>query len=118
MLQLAPDGHLKTHGQYFNGTYPGPLIEACWGDEIIVHVTNNGHFGERAPRGMTWERPPQSNLDLSRTGNGTTIHWHGLFQRNTNQMDGVNGVTQCPIAPGGSLLTRIDLLAEYTNRIR
>lgn len=33
-------------------------------------------------------------------GNGTTVHWHGLRQLNTNHMDGVNGVTQCPIAPG------------------
>ncbi|RSL57610.1 hypothetical protein CEP54_008216 [Fusarium duplospermum] len=31
--------------------------------------------------------------------NGTTIHWHGLWQKNTMEMDGVNGVTQCPIAP-------------------
>lgn len=75
--QVAPDGHPKTNGQYFNGTYPGPLIEACWGDEIVVHVTNTGYLG-----------------------NGTTIHWHGMRQLNTNEMDGVNGVTQCPIAPG------------------
>ena len=30
--------------------------------------------------------------------NGTTIHWHGVRQLHTNQADGVNGVTQCPIA--------------------
>lgn len=34
--------------------------------------------------------------------NGTSIHWHGLRQLNTVQMDGVPGVTQCPIAPGES----------------
>jgi FtsP/CotA-like multicopper oxidase with cupredoxin domain len=34
--------------------------------------------------------------------NGTTIHWHGLRQLGTLEMDGVNGVTQCPIAPGDS----------------
>ncbi|MCJ1439432.1 hypothetical protein MMC27_008826 [Xylographa pallens] len=34
--------------------------------------------------------------------NGTTIHWHGLRQLETTDMDGVNGVTQCPIAPGQS----------------
>lgn len=32
--------------------------------------------------------------------NGTTVHWHGLRQLNTAEMDGVPGVTQCPIAPG------------------
>ena len=31
--------------------------------------------------------------------NGTTIHWHGIRQNGTLEMDGVNGVTQCPIAP-------------------
>ncbi|KAL2055956.1 hypothetical protein ABVK25_003598 [Lepraria finkii] len=59
-----------------NGSYPGPLIEACWGDDITVHVTN-----------------------YVKT-NGSTIHWHGLRQFHTNEADGVNGVTQCPIAFG------------------
>ncbi|KAG1769719.1 laccase 1 [Suillus placidus] len=31
-------------------------------------------------------------------------HWHGLFQRHSNQMDGVTFVTQCPIAPCHSFL--------------
>lgn len=34
------------------------------------------------------------------TDNGTSIHWHGIRQLNSMEMDGVNGVTQCPIAPG------------------
>jgi hypothetical protein len=29
--------------------------------------------------------------------NGTSIHWHGIRQLNTNWMDGVSGVTECPI---------------------
>ncbi|KAI3327666.1 multicopper oxidase [Xylariaceae sp. AK1471] len=72
---VSPDGFPKIEGKYMNGTYPGPLLEACWGDQIIVHVTNR-------------------DLD-----NGTTIHWHGIRQFGSNEMDGVNGVTQCPIAP-------------------
>lgn len=32
--------------------------------------------------------------------NGTSIHWHGIRQNQTMHMDGVNGITQCPIAPG------------------
>ncbi len=71
---LSPDGFLKPLGKVFNDSYPGPLIEACWGDELIIHVTNK------------------------LTDNGTTIHWHGMRQLHTNEMDGVNGVTQCPIA--------------------
>lgn len=34
--------------------------------------------------------------------NGTSIHWHGLRQWYTNSMDGTNGVTECPLAPGKS----------------
>lgn len=30
----------------------------------------------------------------------TSIHWHGLRQLGTNIQDGVNGVTECPLAPG------------------
>lgn len=29
--------------------------------------------------------------------NGTSVHWHGIRQLNTNWMDGVSGVTECPI---------------------
>ena len=73
---ISPDGYLKPEGKVINGTYPGPLIEACWGDDITVHVTN-----------------------FVKT-NGTTIHWHGVRQLHTAAADGVNGVSQCPIATG------------------
>lgn len=75
-VTLFADGFEKTSGKVFNKQFPGPLIEACWGDELVIHVTNN------------YDK------------NGTTVHWHGIRQLNTNQMDGVNGVTQCPIAKG------------------
>ena len=59
-----------------NGQYPGPTIRASWGDKLQIKVTNR------------------------LTTNGTSIHWHGLRQWKTNQMDGTNGVTECPLAPG------------------
>jgi FtsP/CotA-like multicopper oxidase with cupredoxin domain len=34
--------------------------------------------------------------------NGTSIHWHGIRQWKTNDVDGVNGITECPLAPGDS----------------
>lgn len=34
--------------------------------------------------------------------NGTGIHFHGVRQNFTSQMDGVPSVTQCPVAPGAS----------------
>lgn len=49
---VAPDG-LKLERMVFNGSMPGPTIEADWGDEVVIHVTNN------IP------------------DNGTAVHWHG-----------------------------------------
>ncbi|KAL3293675.1 laccase 2 [Colletotrichum asianum] len=74
-MSIDGDGVINPEGKVFNQTYPGPWIQACWGDNIIVTVKNKLRY------------------------NGTTIHWHGLRQLNTMDMDGVNGVTQCPIAP-------------------
>jgi FtsP/CotA-like multicopper oxidase with cupredoxin domain len=36
---LAPDGYDR-QVLTWNGTYPGPLIEADWGDTLVIHVTN------------------------------------------------------------------------------
>ena len=44
-----------------------------------------------------------NNLDDTTLDLVTTVHWHGLFQNHTNEMDGVDSVTQCPIIPGNSL---------------
>ncbi|KAK8195857.1 hypothetical protein M8818_007008 [Zalaria obscura] len=84
-LGLSPDGYLKPLGQVFNDTFPGPLIEACWGDTITIHVTN---------------------LEAKE---GSTVHWHGIRQLGTNQMDGVNGVTQCPIAQNGTFTYKFNV---------
>jgi len=57
----------------YNGTTPGPVIEAVEGDRIRVYVTN---------------RLPEA----------TTVHWHGLLV--PSGMDGVAGVSQPAILPG------------------
>ncbi|OQU96854.1 hypothetical protein CLAIMM_02879 [Cladophialophora immunda] len=75
---INADGLNFTDARMFNGIFPGPLLEACWGDTVNVTVVNNMTF------------------------NGTSIHWHGIRQWKTMHMDGVNGITQCPIAPGDS----------------
>ncbi|KAI9343302.1 Cupredoxin [Zopfochytrium polystomum] len=36
----------------------------------------------------------------------TALHWHGLHQNGTNEMDGAVGSTQCPIPPGHSFTYR------------
>lgn len=58
-----------------NRMMPGPTIEVCFGDTIVVDVRN------------------------SLMGDTTTIHWHGLHQRGTQYMDGVPLISQCGITP-------------------
>lgn len=57
----------------YNGSTPGPTIEAIEGDRVKILVTN--HLKEP-----------------------TTIHWHGLLV--PNSQDGVTGLNQAPIKPG------------------
>ncbi|KAF8537352.1 Cupredoxin [Trichophaea hybrida] len=83
--EIAPDGFTRM-GQVVNGTYPGPLIEANWGDRLIIHVTNY----------LTPKLAPKPEKVDNR---GTTIHWHGIRQYKTTEADGVSGVSQCPIRP-------------------
>ncbi|GAB7362061.1 hypothetical protein MBLNU230_g2095t1 [Neophaeotheca triangularis] len=78
---IAPDG-VEKKGLVINEAFPGPTIEANWGDWIEVVVHNN----------LTWE--------------GTSLHWHGLLQRETPWFDGVPSLSQCPIAPGSSFTYR------------
>ncbi|KAE8842935.1 hypothetical protein PTNB73_00984 [Pyrenophora teres f. teres] len=73
---IAPDG-VTRNGLTVNGQFPGPLIEANWGDWILWRVTN----------------------DL--TDEGTTLHAHGLLQMETPWFDGVPAVGQCPVTPNG-----------------
>ncbi|MCX5747003.1 MAG: copper oxidase [Proteobacteria bacterium] len=69
--ELAPGLVIDTWG--YNGTTPGPVIEAIEGERVRIYVTN---------------QLPEA----------TTIHWHGVFV--PNGMDGVAGLTQPAIAPG------------------
>lgn len=72
---ISADG-MKRSITVVNRMMPGPSIEVCVNDTIIVDVKN---------RLMS---------------EGTTIHWHGLHQRKTPYMDGVPHISQCPIPPG------------------
>ncbi len=57
----------------YNGSTPGPVIEAVEGDRVRIYVTN--------------ELPER-----------TSVHWHGILL--PNGMDGVAGLTQPHIEPG------------------
>ncbi len=71
---LEADGPLAAIWAY-GGTAPGPLLRVRQGDELAVRLENR------------LEQP-------------TTVHWHGI--RIDNAMDGVAGMTQAPVPPGGS----------------
>jgi FtsP/CotA-like multicopper oxidase with cupredoxin domain len=73
---VAPDGYVRDV-LLVNGAYPGPLIEANWGDTIVVDVHNN----------------------ITGPEDGTAIHWHGFLQHETPWEDGAPGISQCPIPP-------------------
>jgi FtsP/CotA-like multicopper oxidase with cupredoxin domain len=69
--EFAPGLRAECWG--YNGTTPGPTIEATEGDRLRIYVTN---------------RLPEP----------TTIHWHGMVV--PNGMDGVAGLTQRAIGVG------------------
>jgi FtsP/CotA-like multicopper oxidase with cupredoxin domain len=69
--EFAPGCRAKCWG--YNGSTPGPTIEAVEGDRVRILLTN--HLKEP-----------------------TTIHWHGILL--PNGMDGVGGLNQPHILPG------------------
>jgi len=69
--EFAPGMEVRAWG--YNGSTPGPTIEAVEGDRVRILVTN--------------ELPEH-----------TTVHWHGILL--PNGMDGVGGLNQPQIKPG------------------
>ena len=71
----------ETYVMYgYDGQYPGPLLRAAQGTNVIVRLTN-------------------------RIEHPTTVHWHGV--RLDNRFDGVPGLTQAPIAPGETFIYEV-----------
>jgi FtsP/CotA-like multicopper oxidase with cupredoxin domain len=68
---IAPGLEITAWG--YNGSTPGPVIEATEGDRVRIYVTNN---------------LPEA----------TSVHWHGVLV--PHGMDGVAGLTQKGIEPG------------------
>ena len=73
-----PDGQANRPVIGINDEWPIPRIEATVGDQVIVNLKNS--LGNQS----------------------TSLHFHGLFQNGTSEMDGVDGATQCSIPPGSS----------------
>lgn len=79
--EFAPGSSAKCWG--YNGSTPGPTIEAVEGDRVRILVTN-----------LLKEH--------------TTIHWHGLIL--PSGMDGVGGLNQPAIQPGETFAYEFTLL--------
>ena len=72
----------------YNGSTPGPTIEAVEGDRVRILVTN-------------------------RRGEHTSVHWHGLLL--PSGMDGVGGLTQPQIRPGETFAYEFTLRQHGTH---
>ncbi|WP_095588173.1 multicopper oxidase family protein [Actibacterium ureilyticum] len=77
--QILPMDEPATPMLGFNGTTPGPLLRVMQGAELDLRFAN-------------------------RIDDGSAVHWHGL--RIDNAMDGVPGLTQDMVAPGGDFTYR------------
>lgn len=79
-VNANPDGATTRPVIGINGQWPCPTINVDVGDRLVVNVNN-------------------------KLGNETTgIHFHGLYQQGTAQMDGSVGVAQCAIPPGSQFM--------------
>jgi len=84
--EFAPGSRAKCWG--YNGTTPGPTIEAVEGDRVRIYVTN---------------RLPEH----------TSVHWHGLLL--PSGMDGVGGLSQPHIQPGETYVYEFTLRQHGTH---
>lgn len=77
---LNPDGLNARVVPTINDQWPMPVVRVNKGDRVVVRVYNN----------------------LTSPDRNSSIHFHGIFNNGTNQMDGTPFLTQCPTAPGVS----------------
>ncbi len=71
---FAPMSGVSFAGVAFNGSIPGPVLRTTYGQRVHVDFRN------------------RSKIE-------TTVHWHGMIL--PNAMDGVAGITQPAVPPGG-----------------
>lgn len=79
-VDANPDGVKERKVIGFNDTWPLPNLKVKKGDTVNLYLING--FEDR----------------------NTSLHFHGLFQNGSNQMDGPEMVTQCPIPAGQTFL--------------
>jgi multicopper oxidase len=77
-FRATPDGRAKDVWGY-NGRLPGPTIRVKEGETLRAKLINE-------------------------LGVPTTVHWHGMHQPGTWRMDGVDGISAPPVAPGAEFV--------------
>jgi iron transport multicopper oxidase len=75
-----PDGCFEKQVIGFNDSWPLPTLRVQKGDTVNLYLING--FDDR----------------------NTSLHFHGMFQNGSSQMDGPEMVTQCPIPVGETML--------------
>ena len=76
--QCVPGDGTQRMALTVNRMIPGPSIQVCEGDYVVVDVEN-----------------------LLKS-DSITIHWHGIYQQDSPHYDGVPHLTQCPIMIGNT----------------
>ncbi|KAI0000119.1 laccase T2 copper depleted [Russula compacta] len=88
---IAPDGFIRSV-TLAGGTFPGPVIAGTKGANFSINVI---------------DKLTNPDLDLA-----TSIHWHGIFQKHTNYVDGPAFVTQCPLVPEESFMYNFNVMDQ------
>lgn len=90
-VSANPDKAMDRPVMGINGQWPLPHVNVTKGDRLIVKVMNQ--LGNQS----------------------TSIHFHGMYQKNSSDMDGVVAGTQCGIVPGSSFTYNftVDQIGTY-----
>ena len=83
-----PDGLFPRQTIGINGQWPIPPITANVGDRVVVNVKN------------------------SLQNQTTSLHFHGIYQNGSTQMDGTSGVSHCPIPPNSTFTYDFKVIAH------
>ncbi|KJX95791.1 iron transport multicopper oxidase fet3 like protein [Zymoseptoria brevis] len=75
-----PDGQFERPVIGINNEWPIPVLNFTKGDRVVINMHNG--LGNQS----------------------TSLHFHGLFQNGTTEMDGPVGVTQCDVPPGSDFV--------------
>jgi iron transport multicopper oxidase len=90
LVNANPDRTFEREMIGFNDTWPLPILRAKKGDTINLYLING--FTDR----------------------NTSLHFHGLFQNGSAQMDGPQFITQCPIPANDTMLYNFTLTQAGT----